>query len=447
MDDSIGNSNSLVRWFHRLPESQRRVVPIVVVAVVIAGGWLATQRTQSGSSLTLPQGLTPAAAVAHLTERGIADAKPIAGGKLSVPAAKAADAKRFLDDLASVSTTWADEWEKSNSQLGQFSGHRERDAAKEIARARMIGRLLRQMPGIAQADVVWDEEESTGWRSPQKTRCTVYLRPKTGFEISSEMAHSVRQAVAGSKKHLAAGDIVVMDLDRMTTFDAVPTGVDDSMRTLIEREAVDLRHQLETALQGCPGVRVNVSVNWQARDAESTIELTSASRRTGSSTRPIVLASSNGFLEQLSRDEESAGGQFEPVVQVTITAPEDSAAKWADQQETEVAAGRGVKQASFERPGKGKGASSFRQSVCSLLSRFDHRNLATGVSVHLTTTTGTASAMETIEEERTIDPAWFFVAAIVGCFIGAWVLSNAFKGDSTPQLAHDATGERGASAP
>ncbi|HVJ67454.1 MAG TPA: hypothetical protein VM510_05685 [Caulifigura sp.] len=441
MDDSIDNSKSLARWFRNLPETQRRVLPIAVVVVAVAGGWLLTQRTQTGSSLTLPQGLSPAAGVARLAERGIADAKPMAGGKISVPAAKAPEAKRFLDELSSVSTTWADEWEKSNSQLGQFSGHRERDAAKEIARARMIGRLLRQMPGIAQADVVWDEEESNGWRNPQKTRCTVYLRPKTGFEISADMARSVRQAVAGSKKHLAAEDIVVMDLDRMTTFDAVPTGVDDSMRTLIEREAVDLRRQLETALQDCPGVRVNVSVNWQAREAESTIELTSVSRRNPSSNaRPVVLASSNGFLEQLSHDEEPEG-PFEPVVQVTVTAPEDAAAKWVEQREPNSAVDHGVKKASFERPAKGKGANSFRQSVCSLLSRFDRRNLATGVSVHLTTATGTASAMETITEERPIDPVWFFGAAIVGCFVGAWVLSNAFKGDSTAQLAHEAPGE------
>ncbi|HVJ85330.1 MAG TPA: hypothetical protein VM452_06775 [Caulifigura sp.] len=434
MDDSIDNPNPLARWFRNLPEPQRRLLPVAVLALVLIGGWLATQRGGSTTLVTLPQGLAPAAAIAHLGERGLTNVEQARGGKLSVPASKAADAKRFLDEFATVSTTWADEWEKSNAQVSQFSGHRERDAAKEIARARMIGRLLRQMPGIAQADVVWDEEESAGWRAPNKTRCTVYLRPTPGFEITADMARSVRQAVAGSKKHLAAEDIVVMDLDRMTTFDAVPDGVDDTARTLAERQVVELRHEVESALRDCPGVRVNVSVSWEDRQTDDAmIELTPVARRS-SGRQPIVLASSNGFLEQLSRDEEPPS-QFQPSIQVTVTAPEDAAARWAEQHVGPTTT-TGVKQATFEQPIKRKTADSIRQSVCSVLSKFDHRNLAKGVSVHLTPAAGVATVMETIPEDHHIDPLWFLALGIVACTIGAWILSSAFSGES-PRPAHE----------
>lgn len=436
MEDSIDNSNPLARWFRNLPEPQRRLLPVALLAIVLVGGWLASQRSGADSLVTLPHGVAPAAAIAHLNERGLTNVQPARGGKITVPAAKAADAKRFLDELSAVSTTWADEWEKSNSQLGQFSGNRERDAAQEIARARMIGRLLRQMPGVAQADVVWDEEESTGWRAPQKTRCTVYLRPKTGFEITADMARSVRQAVAGSKSHLAAEDIVVMDLDRMTTFDAVPAGVDDTTRTLAERDVVQLRHEVESVLRECPGVRVNVAVCWQDQQAnETTVELMPVSRRT-TGQRPVVLASSNGFLKELAREGE-APGRFEPMLQVTVTAPEDAAAEWAEQQILKPEPQAGLKQASFERPRKGKAADTIRQSVSSVLSRFDRRNLATGVSVHLTTVAGAATAVETIPEEKTIDPLWFLAIAIVVCAAGAWVLSSAFSGESSVRPAHE----------
>ncbi len=428
MDDSIDTAHPLARWFHNLPEPQRRLAPIAAIVLLLVGGWLATQRTETGTVVTLPQGLSPAAAVAHLQERGIAEVHEVRGGKLTVPPARVAEAKQFLDELATVSTTWADEWERTNSQLSQFSGTRERESAKEIARARMLGRLLRQMPGIAQADVVWDEEESAGWRAPHKTRCTVYLRPKTSYEITADMARSVRHAVAGSKKHLAAEDIVVMDLDRMTTFDPAPAGVDDLTRTLAERDVVQVRHEVETALRDCPGARVNVSICWQGLESdERLIELQPVARRT-TAQKSIVLASSNGFLEELSREEEPPS-RFEPLLQVTVTVPEDSAVHWAELQRPSTGRQMTVEQASFDRPLKGKAADSIRQSVCTVLSKFDRRNLAKGVSVHLTPSAGLATAIETLPEERVVDPLWFLVLAIVVCAAGAWILSSAFSGE------------------
>jgi hypothetical protein len=425
MDDTHDYPKSLTRWFRALPESQRRLVPVAAVVITVAAGWGLSRRSSDETLVTLPNGLAPAAAIAQLNERGIATAQPARGNKLIVPADKSVEARRFLDELASVSTSWADEWERSNSQLGQFSGNRERDAAREIARARMIGRLLRQMPGVAQADVVWDEEEQAGWRAPQKTRCTVYLRPKTGFEITADMARSVRQAVAGSKKHLAAEDIVVMDLDRMTTFDAVPAGVDEASRIVAEREIVELRHRIENELRDCPGARVNVSVNWTERD-DAAISISPVSR--GRSKTPLVLASGGGFLDELSRDDESTG-RFEPSLQVTITAPEDSAEQWASRRD-DMPTGRAVAQASFEGPKKGKAADTIRQSVCTMLSKFDRRNLAKGVSVHLTTAVGAAAAAESVPEPTSVDPLWFIVLAILGCAAGAWILSSAFRSES-----------------
>jgi hypothetical protein len=426
MDDSNDNSNSLVRWFQNLPESQRRIAPIAALAILLTGGWLATHRPSTAALIALPQSLTAAAAIAHLNERGINEVQAARGGKLSVPADKSADAKRFLEELAAVSTTWADEWERSNSQLGQFSGHRERDTAKEIARARMIGRLLRQMPGVAQADVVWDEDESTGWRGPQKTRCTVYLRPQPGYEITADVARSVRQAVAGSKKHLASEDIVVMDLDRMTTFDAVPDGVDDVSRTLAEREVVELRHQIEASLHDCPGARVNVSVNWKDRQpVDPVVELTPVTQRKPNQ-RPVVLASSNGFLEQLGREDE-ASGNFEPAYEVTVTCPEDAARQWAAQHAASTEFDpNDVKQAAFQQPIKAKASETIRQSVCSVLSKFDRRNLGKAVAVHLTPAAGLGAAVETLPEETVIDPLWFLAFAIGGCALGAWMISSAF---------------------
>src|SRR6187549_641156 len=100
MDDSIDTSNPLARWFRNLPEPQRRLAPIAALALLLAGGWFATHRPAAGTLITLPQSLTPAAAIAHLNERGINDIQTVRGGKLSVPADKSADARRFLEELS-----------------------------------------------------------------------------------------------------------------------------------------------------------------------------------------------------------------------------------------------------------------------------------------------------------------------------------------------------------
>ncbi len=426
MDDSSDSPHPLIRAFRNLPAGQRRLAPLAALALVVPGGLAGDQSRSRPNTVIPPPRPAPETALAHLQERGFHDVQQVRG-KLTVPTPRLADARRILDDVATTSTTWADEWEKSNSQLGQFSGNRERDAAREIARARMIGRLLRQMPGVAQADVVWDEEEAAGWREPRRTRCTVYLRPKPGYEITADVARSVRQAVAGSKKHLAAEDIVVLDLERMQTFDAVPDGVDDSLRSLAEREAFQIRQQLEAALRNCPGARVTVALTWRDRSpTEDLINVIPVSQQ-GSAGRTSFVAS-NGFLEQLSREEEPAApAPFAPALEVTVTAPEDSAEKWASrEQPLELSTSKRIAQASFEQPGKPRGSDTFRQSVCSLLSRIDRHNLATGVAVHLVPTTNATAVIPVTEDEPAVDPLWFFLLALAGCVGGAWFLSNAF---------------------
>ena len=160
----------------------------------------------------------------ELTAAGIADVK-VENGRISVPVAMAPLCRTILNAKKTGTESWAEEWERANLAVGQFSGSKERDTAREIARAKYVARLLRQLPDIEHADVVWDEDE-VGWQSPRKARATVYLKPKAGQSITPEIVNAVRIAVAGSKRHLDPSNIVVLDMTRMTAYDGAGVSSD-----------------------------------------------------------------------------------------------------------------------------------------------------------------------------------------------------------------------------
>ncbi|QDU40695.1 Flagellar motor switch protein FliG [Maioricimonas rarisocia] len=210
---------------------QGRLLP-VVAAVAVAGPlmWLAARSGEadrvpvlSGKRWTTEQ---VAAMTSRLRSAGLDDFEQ-AGGQILVSAERLPKYEEVLGQPETRVAHWAQTWEEARGRLNLLSGRRDEETAEEIARARLLSELLSQMPDIDFADVVWDEDTATGWRRPEKARATVYLKPKPGRRITLELVHSVRLAVAGSRRNLDPSDIVVMDLDGMITYDEstlAPTG-------------------------------------------------------------------------------------------------------------------------------------------------------------------------------------------------------------------------------
>ncbi len=236
---------------------------IAALAVVLGIVQLTSQSTTDMTVLSVPSSLSqdPSEVRRRLQQAGVMQFE-YANGQLKVPSESAENAAAALHSNDSTDLHWADEWEAANSKLGHFSGTRERDAAREIARARQICRMLNQMSGIAHADVVWDDDKSAGWNREAKSRATVYLKPQPGSEITPEIIRSVRAAVAGSKANLSANDVIVMDLDRRITYEAT---TDEPLRRQQdqqrdERSAI-YRRRIEQLLQHVDGIRVGVFID------------------------------------------------------------------------------------------------------------------------------------------------------------------------------------------
>jgi hypothetical protein len=194
----------------------------------------------------------------QLAAAGLGDAK-FRDGQVHVPSTEVAAYQSALASSRAAedpsNDRWADMWQSATDRLSQFSGTQEREAAREIARAQTIGRLLSDLPDIAAADVVWDETPAAGWREPARVRATVYLKAEEGRTIGPHVVDAVRRAVAGSKANLAPADVVVMDQSSGATYD----GDEIDPRTARAAQQSDgYRREIESALSYLPGVRVHV---------------------------------------------------------------------------------------------------------------------------------------------------------------------------------------------
>lgn len=261
MDEHLHSEHDRTTGWWRSPRGR---MGLAVAAIALVLGILQlTSHTTKLTVLAVPSPLSqdPSEVRRRLQLAGVTQFE-YANGQLEVPSASAERAAAALHSEDSTDRHWADEWEAANSKLGHFSGARERDAAREIARARQISRMLNQMSGIAHADVVWDDDKSTGWNREAKSRATVYLKPKPGSEITPEIIRSVRAAVTGSKANLSANDVIVMDLDRRITYEATTDEPlqrqQDQQRD--ERSAI-YRRRIEQLLQHVDGIRVGVFID------------------------------------------------------------------------------------------------------------------------------------------------------------------------------------------
>lgn len=251
-------------FWNALAPSQRATMGLVALLIAAGLGYLATQR---GSNANVPISAGKAFTVEEamhaeqvLLAAGLDDFE-LRGGQLLVPRGEAERYNAALIAGGGLPSNWAEEWEAQMKDLGQFAGSRQRAEVMEIARAKMVSSYLSQLPDIAHANVVWDEDRQPGFRAASKTRATVFLRAKPGHTIDHKTVSAVRMAVANSKKYLAPEDVVVMDIAGQKTYDGNDTEFGDEAMTKIVRLTSMYEDRVRSALDYIPGVVVTANVN------------------------------------------------------------------------------------------------------------------------------------------------------------------------------------------
>ncbi len=247
--------------------SPRRRVGLVVLGVAVIGllTWRTTQSSSRFVALSADHRLS-ADECRDITQKlrtaGLTDFQN-SQDQILVPSDRVAEFRKIASNTSTGPGNWAAEWERQNARLNPFSGTRARETSREIARAGHIAAMLRQLPDIEQADVVWDEDTQTGWRQQPRCRATVYLQPVAGRDLSLDVVRSVRLAVAGSKKHLDPADVTIMDLARQVTYDGSEAVLVGEHLLPQLRVLADLyRQQVTHSLQDIDGVEASVDVDF-----------------------------------------------------------------------------------------------------------------------------------------------------------------------------------------
>lgn len=248
-----------------LAPSQRATMGLVALVLVASFTYLMTQQGGSGKvPISAGKAFTVEEAMHAeqiLLAAGLDDFE-MRGGQLLVPRGEAERYNATLIAGGGLPSNWAEEWESQMKELGQFAGSRQRADVKEMARAKMVSSFLSQLPDIAHANVIWDEDQQPGFRAAAKTRATVFLKAKPGHTIEQKTVSAVRMAVANSKKHLSPDDVVVMDIAGQKTYDGSGNGeFGDEAMTKIVRLTAMYEDRVRSALEYIPGVVVTANVN------------------------------------------------------------------------------------------------------------------------------------------------------------------------------------------
>jgi flagellar biosynthesis/type III secretory pathway M-ring protein FliF/YscJ len=107
---------------------------------------------------------------------------------------------------------WASEWEAKYEQTNPFTSSRKLQMLKEISLAKELKRIIQGLDGIAEANVVWAETETSTWPARgQKVTASVNIRPQLGHTLSDQTIRAIQFSVANMVPNLEPQDVVVLD--------------------------------------------------------------------------------------------------------------------------------------------------------------------------------------------------------------------------------------------
>lgn len=261
----------IYRQFFELTRSMspaQRATLVVAPLLVLAGfGALLLQQPRGGSYTALSWGKTYTteeiiAAEQALLQEGLTDFRR-EGQRLMVPAAKVDQYNAALIKFDATPADLGSQLVKKYESLGPFSTEKERQELREAMLQREVGRTLRAMPDVEDAQVVIAKPLSRGWSQRGKVTANVTLRPRPGRELSQRTVHAIRAAVANMVPDLKPADVTVLDVRNQVTFtgEAANEPFDSKLLQRIHELKRNYEEQIERDLSYIPSVGVTVNVD------------------------------------------------------------------------------------------------------------------------------------------------------------------------------------------
>lgn len=268
------------KFFGDLPPSQRLTVATAVLLVVGGLGYLVYRGAVPDEEALL------AGKQFGAEELKVAQEALRAGGmtnfrvdamKLYVPRTDAAAYNAALIAGDALPAHFNSELSNLHKNLNPLLSNQQRHEMIEVAKAEDLCRSFEAIPEVQDAKLVWNEARERGLYGGMRKTATLTLQPRGSRTISTQLAHSLRRAVANGL-NMSVDNVSVLD----TTGRIVhgPEQDDPSNWDYIERKrdfTERYQKQIEQLLEGrIPNaiVAVNVELDTLRHSREQTVQYT-----------------------------------------------------------------------------------------------------------------------------------------------------------------------------
>lgn len=311
--DTLRNSlQQFLRLFQEMTPSQRGTL-IAVPLMVLAGFGLLMYRSGTSSYVPLSWGksFTPEElmlAEQTLVDAGLTDFRT-QGRRVLVPAGQVERYNAALLEGGTLPSNWGAELEKQFEGDGIFSSDRQQQARKDIALAKELRRIIRAVPDIEDANVIWARSQGRErWPYQRQTvTATVNVLPRRNRPLSPQLIHSLRMAVANMVPDLKPEDVAVFDQSTGTSHTADREDDPFGSKLLARIKEFEQLHQQKIyghLAAYIPDVLVSVNV-----ELDNLKRLTERTQALGSKTVELQLDEAirnEQFTQQPSRSEPGA---------------------------------------------------------------------------------------------------------------------------------------------
>ncbi len=278
MDALRRTLNQFVDLYRSMSPSQRGTL-IAVPTMILVALFLLMFNARSSRYVPLSWGKTFTreelmSAEQTLLDGGLTDFHS-KGRRLMVPTGEAERYNAALLEGGALPTDWGLELEKQFESDGIFSSDRQQQARTDIALAKELRRIIRAVPDIEDANVIWARSQGTSrWsRTKHTVTATVNVLPRRNRQLSMQLVHSLRAAVAGMVPDLSPADVTIFDQSTGTSHTADKEGEPFDSKLLTRIKQFEQLHQNKIASHLSSYIpNVVVTVNVELENLKRSIE-------------------------------------------------------------------------------------------------------------------------------------------------------------------------------
>jgi flagellar M-ring protein FliF len=289
--------------FRSMTPSARLTAGLLLAVVVISVGYLFQYPTAGPDDYLFGGAFIPDGQLNQI-EAAIAQADLNGhrreGNRILVPVGQRAAYIAAVADAGALPPNFHNFLENALSQGGPWeSGEATRERLK-IARQQMLGEIIRHMPWVEDAVVLYDEQQPRGLRRTKLVTASVSIRPVIGEGLDPTRKMTVQKLVAHAVVGMQVDDVVVTSLGAENAYgtDGVfpESFAEGYWQTRVAYEQYK-KNCILNALRDIPGVRVEVSAELDDKIQETVQNLKPDKQGTAIRTLTVEETSQTGTLD------------------------------------------------------------------------------------------------------------------------------------------------------